>query len=213
MPLARAGIVGARAAGERQDVRPHRRRCTLPMKPPESSKSGKASCRWTRAGSSSGRCSARARSAAISSRIIWLPTIWRVGHDRLDKGERAEKVCDPGTRHLALSQGARRFPRLEFLRPQRTSTSRRCTECEDDGRIRIDGTLMPEGILCRCGGLGWSHDHAAQQAREPVGPSHNVACKMRKRRAGTARSLRAALECTRPSLESSDGRMLRRPSR
>ena len=72
-----------------------------------------------------------------------------------DQGERAEKVSDPGTRHLALSQGARRFPRLEFLRPQRTSTSRGCTECEGDGRIRIDGTLMPEGILCRCGGLGW----------------------------------------------------------
>jgi hypothetical protein len=72
-----------------------------------------------------------------------------------DEPEEVEMLTDPGLIHLALSQGAKRYPRLHFLRPQRTSTSRLCTECEGDGRIRIEGKLMPENILCRCGGLGW----------------------------------------------------------
>ena len=58
-------------------------------------------------------------------------------------------------RHLALIQGAGRYPELAFLRPERTSDSVECPSCHGTGVPLISGKAAPHSVVCECGGLGW----------------------------------------------------------
>ena len=61
---------------------------------------------------------------------------------------------DARLRRTALFQGARKYPELKALVPQRPASARDCSDCKGIGRIDVPG-VAPGTIICYCGGLGW----------------------------------------------------------
>ncbi|MBK7582659.1 MAG: hypothetical protein IPI67_20985 [Myxococcales bacterium] len=68
----------------------------------------------------------------------------------------------PGVRPLdgaiwinsALVQGAKRYPQLKSLIPDRSTDARTCDDCGGTGTI--GGVPGPfDNVVCRCGGIGW----------------------------------------------------------
>lgn len=62
---------------------------------------------------------------------------------------------DARMRHVALVQGAARYPELECLRPVRQSDDVVCPSCGGYGRPGVDGKDISDKIVCECGGSGW----------------------------------------------------------
>jgi hypothetical protein len=62
----------------------------------------------------------------------------------------AFELNDATWHKVALVLGARRYPVLQRLIPERPEGARDCHLCQGSGRL----PLQPE-ILCQCGGIGW----------------------------------------------------------
>jgi hypothetical protein len=70
-----------------------------------------------------------------------------------DSGEDALKpLLDPFWQRMAALQGARQYPELLGLVPQRPASAQTCDKCEGSGQLK---GLLPH-LVCECGGLGWS---------------------------------------------------------
>ena len=68
-----------------------------------------------------------------------------------------EMELDPRIRALVLCQGAKRYPELKELKPERPERAHECPTCNGTGVDPINQTLGfdKESIVCYCGGLGW----------------------------------------------------------
>jgi hypothetical protein len=62
---------------------------------------------------------------------------------------------DVRTRDVMIAQGARVYPELKTMLPERTTASQVCRGCEGTGRPRHEGKAVPDNVVCGCGGLGW----------------------------------------------------------
>lgn len=56
---------------------------------------------------------------------------------------------------LALVEGAKLYPELEPLVPERPADARACEHCEGSGRPKGLPEAGFENVICRCAGLGW----------------------------------------------------------
>lgn len=57
-------------------------------------------------------------------------------------------------RHLALYQGAKKYPELSMLIPAKPIDAIDCPWCRGMGEIKHGNPDFPE-IVCYCGGMGW----------------------------------------------------------
>lgn len=67
-----------------------------------------------------------------------------------DDREVVKSLSDPYWERMALCQGAKKYPELGSLIPQRPLQARDCESCKGTGQI--EGAPQ---IICACGGLGW----------------------------------------------------------
>ncbi|HEY0710473.1 MAG TPA: hypothetical protein VGG33_26955 [Polyangia bacterium] len=64
------------------------------------------------------------------------------------------ELADAPWVNIALTEGAKRYPELRRLIPQRPAGARTCEQCAGSGTIRN----LPDDlkkIICTCGGVGW----------------------------------------------------------
>ena len=61
---------------------------------------------------------------------------------------------DARWRHLALFQGAKKYPELSVLIPSRSIGAVDCPWCEGQGEITGTQSKLKE-LVCYCGGVGW----------------------------------------------------------
>jgi hypothetical protein len=67
-----------------------------------------------------------------------------------DQGGDVEALTDPFLKRMALCQGAKMYPELAALIPERPEGAAGCPFCKGTGEFA--GTAK---IVCACGGLGW----------------------------------------------------------
>ena len=60
-------------------------------------------------------------------------------------------------RRIAIFCGAKQYPELKQLVPDRPPGAPDCPYCEGRGKVDILG-VEPDTIVCYCGGLGWLTD-------------------------------------------------------
>jgi len=77
--------------------------------------------------------------------------IWLV--DTEDGPEPAVEL-DERLQRTALYQGAKKYPDLRPLVPERPEGASDCPHCVCTGRIDVPG-FPPDTIVCYCGGFGW----------------------------------------------------------
>jgi hypothetical protein len=70
-----------------------------------------------------------------------------------EEGDPPREV-DERTRRMAIFRGAKKYPELNPLVPERPAGSPDCSFCEGHGQIDFPG-VEPDTIVCYCGGLGW----------------------------------------------------------
>ena len=75
-----------------------------------------------------------------------------VDHESFARREEAE--TDPVTAYGAMMQGARRYPELQPLVPERPPGVVRCGACDGRGSVPAPGERIADGCP-RCMGLGW----------------------------------------------------------
>ena len=71
-----------------------------------------------------------------------------------EEGRPAVVERDERERRIALFQGAKTYPELTCLVPERPEEARDCPTCSGTGRLDVTG-VEPDTIICSCGGLGW----------------------------------------------------------
>jgi hypothetical protein len=64
---------------------------------------------------------------------------------------------DPRIRNMVLFQGAKKYPKLSELIPNRPSDAEGCPHCDGTGVEPVNEKLglVEERLVCYCGGLGW----------------------------------------------------------
>lgn len=72
-----------------------------------------------------------------------------------------EVVRDERLRNMALKQGAKSFPALEWFVPAPPRDALMCEICEGEGTVH-------ETVICWCGGMGWLPPSASQMPRAHV---------------------------------------------
>jgi hypothetical protein len=60
-------------------------------------------------------------------------------------------LSDSYWERMAVCQGAKKYPELVGLLPERPTEARNCESCKGTGHL--EG--LPPHIICGCGGLGW----------------------------------------------------------
>lgn len=70
--------------------------------------------------------------------------------DHEDDPELVKLLTDPALQRTALCQGAKKYPELGVLVPQRPPSARDCRACSGAGEFPGNPQLV-----CECGGLGW----------------------------------------------------------
>lgn len=70
--------------------------------------------------------------------------------DQEDDPRRVKKLSNAYLQRLAICQGARKYPELAVLIPQRPASAETCTACGGAGELRG----LPQ-MICHCGGIGW----------------------------------------------------------
>lgn len=63
--------------------------------------------------------------------------------------------ADPLNRHVARAVGARKFPSLSGLAPQRQASSRICPGCGGTGQPIPGNPMQLIGVTCICAETGW----------------------------------------------------------
>jgi hypothetical protein len=71
--------------------------------------------------------------------------------DNEDDPEVMKPLSDAYWERMALCQGAKKYPELARLLPQRPAKALQCESCNGTGQI----AGLPPHIICECGGLGW----------------------------------------------------------
>jgi hypothetical protein len=64
--------------------------------------------------------------------------------------ERVTPLLEPFLQRLAICRGARRYPELRALVPERPATAATCESCRGAGEL----PGLPQ-VICGCGGAGW----------------------------------------------------------
>ena len=54
--------------------------------------------------------------------------------------------------HASLTEGARRYPELDFLIPERPNDAVLCEACQGTGKLEPNKL---QAVICGCGGVGW----------------------------------------------------------
>jgi hypothetical protein len=65
-----------------------------------------------------------------------------------------EPEVDERLRRMAIFRGAKKYPDLKPLVPERPAGALDCSYCEGRGQIDISG-VEADTIVCYCGGLAW----------------------------------------------------------
>jgi hypothetical protein len=71
-----------------------------------------------------------------------------------EDGREPVREFDERLRRVALCKGAKKYPELQPLVPDRPQGAMDCPHCVGTGRIDAPG-VPPDTIVCYCGGLGW----------------------------------------------------------
>ena len=77
--------------------------------------------------------------------------IWLVD---TEDGREPVVELDERLQRVALCQGAKKYPELQPLVPERPEGARDCPHCVGSGRIDVPG-VPRDTFVCYCGGLGW----------------------------------------------------------
>jgi hypothetical protein len=99
------------------------------------------------------------RSGVLPLLIDWTG-FWAIRADGeiwlVDTEDEQEPVVEPDDRlqRIALFQGAKKYPELRPLIPERPEGATDCPHCLGTGRIDLPD-VPPDTIICFCGGLGW----------------------------------------------------------
>jgi len=72
-----------------------------------------------------------------------------------DEWPGAREFDDVTSVQLALVEGAKLYPELVPLVPERPANARTCEHCDGTGRPNGLPVSGFENIICRCAGLGW----------------------------------------------------------
>lgn len=67
----------------------------------------------------------------------------------------AQEVTDARALNIALFQGAKRYPELASLLPNRPADAATCTSCGGTGEPRDVPPHLHNAVVCYCGGAGW----------------------------------------------------------
>lgn len=87
----------------------------------------------------------------------WLSTLGLfpdgsfVRWDQEDDPQAIKKLSNAYLQRLAICQGARKYPELAALIPQRPASAETCSVCGGAGQLRG----LPQ-MICHCGGVGWT---------------------------------------------------------
>jgi hypothetical protein len=71
-----------------------------------------------------------------------------------DEAQSLKEITDHRVANMALHHGARAFPQLAALEPQKNESAVTCSSCNGTGLANVPEHLQ-EHVLCWCGGLGW----------------------------------------------------------
>ncbi|MBK7746221.1 MAG: hypothetical protein IPI39_03095 [Candidatus Obscuribacter sp.] len=82
----------------------------------------------------------------LDGQIVAMP--WEPPHALEDES-------DARTIRVILAQGARKYPTLECLVPQRPAEAVDCAKCNGTGRCVPEVPSVYDNFICFCGGLGW----------------------------------------------------------
>lgn len=74
-----------------------------------------------------------------------------VSWDHEDERETIHELTNPFLCRMALTAGAKEYPELRVLVPQRPEGAVTCDSCGGTGQL----AGVPENVVCMCGGLGW----------------------------------------------------------
>ena len=72
-----------------------------------------------------------------------------------DEWPGAREFDDATWVQLALVEGAKTYPQLSALIPEKPASARTCEHCEGTGRPTGLPDTGFENVICRCAGLGW----------------------------------------------------------
>jgi hypothetical protein len=70
--------------------------------------------------------------------------------DHEDDRASVKQVTDAFWQRMAICQGAKRYPELRALLPERPATAQTCAACRGSGQV----SGIPH-VICECGGIGW----------------------------------------------------------
>lgn len=96
------------------------------------------------------------RHAFLPLYVGWIATLGIrpdgsfVRWDHEDDDGSVKPLSDAYLQRLAICEGAKMYPELHALRPERPANAVTCDRCGGTGQIRG----VPQ-IICECGGVGW----------------------------------------------------------